>query len=98
MPSAVAATPTEHGRTLSWSRDRLDGAAGYRLGLEVTHGQLRDGHIPAGPDGKIGLRITGPTGETPLAPLLGRPLLNEPAGADAAAPVTPAVSPHTAKL
>ena len=85
MPSAVAATPTEHGRTLSWSRDRLDGAAGYRLVLEVTHGQLSDGHIRAGPDGKIGLRITGLTGETPLTPLLGRQLLNDSAGSDAAA-------------
>src|SRR5205823_2039312 len=24
MPSALAATPTEHGHTVSWSRDRLD--------------------------------------------------------------------------
>src|SRR2546421_6760342 len=31
VPSAVAAAPTVQGRTLSWSRDRLDGAAGYRL-------------------------------------------------------------------
>src|SRR5437762_6850193 len=85
MPSAVAATPTEHGRTLSWSRDRLDGAAGYRLVLEVTHGQLSHGHIHADPDGKIGLRITGLTGETPLTALFGRQLLNESAGADAAA-------------
>jgi len=85
MPSALAATPTGHGRTLSWSRDRLDGAPGYRLVLEVTHGQLRDGHIHAGPDGKIGLRITGLTGETPLTALLGRELLNDSAGSDAAA-------------
>src|SRR2546429_6616482 len=85
MPSAVAATPTEHGRTRSWSRDRLDGAAGYRLVLEVTHGQLSGGHIRAGPDGKIGLRITGLTGEAPPAPLLGRHPLNDSAGSDAAA-------------
>ena len=85
VPSAVAAAPTVQGRTLSWSRDRLDGAAGYRLVLEVTQGQLRDGHIRAGPDGKIGLRITGLTGETPLTPLVGGELLNDSAGADAAA-------------
>jgi hypothetical protein len=84
VPSAVAAAPAVQGRALSWSRDRLDGAAGYRLVLEVTHGQLRDGHIRAGPDGKIGLRITGLTGETPLTPLLGHELLNDSAGSDAA--------------
>jgi hypothetical protein len=85
VPSAVAAAPTVHGRTLRWSRDRLDGAAGYRLVLEVTHGQLRDGHIRAGPDGKIGLRITGLTGETPLTPLVDGELLHDSAGSDAAA-------------
>ena len=85
VPSAVIVAPSVHGRTLSWSRDRLDGAAGYRLVLEVTHGQLRAGHIRAGPDGKIGLRITGLTGETPLTPLFGRELLNDSAGSDAAA-------------
>ena len=84
MPSVVAAISTEHGRTLSWARDRLDGAAGYRLVLEVTHGELRDGHIRAGPDGKIGLRITGLTGETPLTPLFGRELLNDSAASDPA--------------
>jgi hypothetical protein len=85
LPSAVAAAPSEHGRTLSWARDRLDGAAGYRLVLEVTHGRLSDGHIRAGPDGKIGVRITGLTGEAPLTPLFGRELLNDSAGSDAAA-------------
>ncbi len=84
QPSAVAAAPTGHGRTLRWTRDRLDGAAGYRLVLEVTHGQLSDGHIRAGPDGKIGLRITGLTGETPLTPLFGRELLNDSAASDPA--------------
>src|ERR1700730_12021509 len=84
VPSAVAATPTEHGRTLSWARDRLDGSAGYRLVLEVTPGRLSDGHIRAGPDGKIGLRITGLTGEAPLTPLFGRELLNDSAASDAA--------------
>ena len=47
VPSAVAAAPPSvHGRTLSWSRERLDGAAGYRLVLEVTHGQLHAGAYP----------------------------------------------------
>ena len=84
QPSAVAAAPTGHGRTLIWARDRLDGSAGYRLVLEVTHGQLSDGHIRAGPDGKIALRITGLTGEAPLTPLFGRELLNDSAASDPA--------------
>jgi len=84
QPSAVAAVPTGNGRTLTWARDRLDGAAGYRLVLEVTHGQLSDGHIRAGPDGKIALRITGLTGEAPLTPLFGRELLNDSAASDPA--------------
>jgi hypothetical protein len=78
LPSEVAARSTERGHTLTWSRDRLDGAAGYRLVLEVTHGQLRAGHIRPGADGKIALRITGLTGETPLTPLVGRELLEDP--------------------
>jgi hypothetical protein len=85
MPEAVAAKPLVQGRTISWSRDRLDGAPGYRLVLEVIHGELRNGHISAGPDGRIGLRITALTGETPLVPLWGDELLNDQAASDSAA-------------
>jgi hypothetical protein len=86
VPSAVAAAPPSvHGRTLSWSRDRLDGAAGYRLVLQITDGELREGHIRAGADGRIGLRITGLTGEPPLTGLFDRELLNDSAGTDTAA-------------
>jgi hypothetical protein len=85
LPAAVAATPAVQGRALRWERDRLDGAAGYRLVLEVTRGELRHGHILAGPDGEIGLRIMGATGETPLTPLSGRELMNEQAASDTAA-------------
>ncbi len=89
VPSAVTAAPAVQGRTLRWSRDRLDGAAGYRLMLEVTHGDLHEGHIRAGPDGKIGVRITGLTGEIPLTPLVGGELLQEdPSGSDSAARAT----------
>jgi hypothetical protein len=85
LPPAVAVDPIVQGRTISWHRDRLDGAAGYNLKLEVTEGQLRDGHILAGADGKIGLRITGLTGESPLTPLSGHELLNDTAASDTAA-------------
>ena len=49
MPTAVAARPSLSGQVLSWSRNRLDGAAGYRLTLEVLGGTLAvDGSIRAG--------------------------------------------------
>jgi hypothetical protein len=85
LPAAVTTASTAQGRVLRWSRDRLDGAAGYRLVLEVTDGELHEGHIHAGADGKIGLRITGLTGETPLTALSGAELLEAPATADPAA-------------
>ena len=85
VPAAVAARPLVQGHTLSWSRDRLDGAAGYRMVIEVRHGGLRAGHIIAGKDGRIDLRITGLSGETPLTPLSGSELLNASAAADTAA-------------
>ena len=85
VPAAVAARPLVQGRTLSWSRNRLDGAAGYRMVLEVTHGAVRGGHIIAGSDGRIGLRITGLSGETPLTALAGSELMNESAAPDTAA-------------
>ncbi len=85
VPPAISVAATAAGSTLGWARDRLDGAAGYRLTLEVTHGKLADGRINAAPDGTIGLRITGLTGEMPLTPLAGAELLNDSAGADPAA-------------
>ncbi|MGB6602986.1 MAG: hypothetical protein WBE65_01640 [Steroidobacteraceae bacterium] len=85
MPTELAAARTVHGQTVRWSRDRLDGAPGYTLTIEVTHGELRDGHIRAAGDGRIGLRITALTGETPLTPLFGPALLSASAAPDRAA-------------
>jgi hypothetical protein len=82
---AIKADPALQARTLTWSRDRLDGAAGYRLIVEVMHGVLQDNHIHAGADGTIGLRITGLSGETPLTPLSGRELLDSVAASDVGA-------------
>jgi len=85
VPPGIGSAPTVSGSTLSWSRDRLDGGAGYRLSLEITHGTLGDGRIQAAPDGTISLRISALTGETPLTPLSGGALLDDSAGADPAA-------------
>jgi hypothetical protein len=85
VPPEVAVAPAVQGRNLRWSRDRLDGAPGYRLTVEVTDGEARAGHILAGADGRIGVRITGLTGEPPLTPITESELLNGSAAPDTAA-------------
>jgi hypothetical protein len=68
--------------TISWNRQRLDGAVSYRLVLEVLHGTLQGTHIEAAADGSIGLRISALSGEPPLTPLAGAALLKHAAAAD----------------
>jgi hypothetical protein len=85
VPAEVVVEPRVQGRTISWRRDRLDGAAGYRLVLEVIDGQLHDRDISAGTGGRITLKITALTGETPLTPLSGSELLSAAAAPDVAA-------------
>ena len=85
VPKEVLADRAIQGNILQWARDRLDGAAGYRLTLEVTDGALQNDHIKAGQDGRIGLKITALSGETPLTPLPARELLNAHARPDHAA-------------
>ena len=85
FPAEVAAKPAVQNSTIAWARDRLDGAAGYRLSIEVTRGTLQADRITAGSDGEIRMKITALSGEAPLTPLAGRDLLGDPAEADAAA-------------
>ncbi len=85
FPAEVATTPTVQDSSITWARDRLDGAAGYRLSVHITHGVLRGERVMAGSDGKITLQITALSGETPLTPLGGKQLLNDRAQADIAA-------------
>ncbi|HMD72761.1 MAG TPA: hypothetical protein VKG05_02750 [Steroidobacteraceae bacterium] len=84
-PAEVAAAAQVSAQKISWERHRLDGAPGYRLSLEVTHGELHEDRITAGADGRIGLRISALTGETPLTPLSRKDLLEPGLAADAAA-------------
>jgi hypothetical protein len=77
VPAEVVTHPEVSGNTLAWARNRLDGAPGYRLTLEVSDGTLApDGRISAGGDGRIELLITALSGDVPLTPLSGTALFN----------------------
>jgi len=85
FPAEVTTHPTIEGTTITWARDRLDGAAGYRLSVQVTEGGLRAGHLTPGSKGIIGLKISAVSGEVPMTPLSGQDLLNDKAEPDATA-------------
>ena len=84
-PNEVLTAPDYHGNSVTWARDRLDGAPGYRLSLTVTDGHLDHGAIVAGADGHISVAVTALTGEPPLTPIAIGDLLNDKAAADPAA-------------
>ena len=84
-PAEVLTAPAVQGDTITWSRDRLDGAPGYRLALRVTGGRIDGRAIMAGKDGTIRLAVTALTGEAPLTPVAGTDLLAPQANADPAA-------------
>ena len=85
FPAEVAADPTTQDSMITWARDRLDGAAGYRLSIQVIDGALHADHVTAGSDGKIVLKIIALSGEVPLTPLWGVHLVNDRAQPDPAA-------------
>jgi glycogen debranching enzyme len=85
QPAEVVAKPIVQRDSITWSRDRLDGAPGYSLVVKVVHGSLREGSFVAGADGMVTLAFTALTGETPLTPVSGNALLNDRALPDAGA-------------
>jgi hypothetical protein len=86
---AVAAAPVVKGWRVTWARNRLDGAAGYEISLEVLNGRVEGDHsavrIAAAGNRPIELKIQALTGEMPLTPLVGRKLLTKNAAKDARA-------------
>jgi hypothetical protein len=84
FPAEVAAHPAIQGSTITWARDRIDGAAGYRLSIEITQGALHGDHFTAA-QGGMNLTITALSGETPLTPLPEKRLLTDRARNDPAA-------------
>jgi hypothetical protein len=84
-PAEVLTAPARDGATLTWARDRLDGAPGYRLSVKVVRGRLDGDTIIAPATGPIAMEVTVLSGETPLTPVSGAGLLNDRANADPAA-------------
>ncbi|MDP5279509.1 hypothetical protein Q9Q95_11300 [Sphingomonas sp. DG1-23] len=85
FPPELATPARIEGNRILYARDRVDGAPGYRLELEVLGGRIANGAILAGADGRVRLRIVAATGDTPLTGLSKAELLNAHAAADPAA-------------
>lgn len=85
FPAEVEAPARIEGNRILYARDRIDGAPGYSLEIQVLGGRIDNGAIVAGADGRIRLRIVAATGETPLHGLSKAELLNAHAAADPAA-------------
>jgi len=81
-PAEVLTRPRITAGAIRWSRDRLDGAAGYDLAVAIIDGRIDNGAILAGKDGRIRFAVTALTGETPLTPRGGADLLNAKAQPD----------------
>ncbi len=86
-PPEVHVAPERVGNTITWQRPRLDGGPGYRLSVEVLEGSLGADapgaiHLSPGPAGKLRLRLTALTGDSPLTPLPADELVTAGARAD----------------
>ncbi len=85
FPAEVAAPMRVEGNRISYARDRLDGAPGYRFELNILDGRVERGIIVAGPSGRIRLEIVAASGDPPLTGLILPELLNDRAADDPAA-------------
>jgi hypothetical protein len=87
VPATVLAPASVEGRRLTWSRDRLDGAPGYQLTIELQEGgAVSSGALASGASGRLHLKIVAATGERPLTPLGGNALLTSAAGSSTEGP------------
>lgn len=84
IPPQLRSAPRLQGERLDWSRDRLDGAAGYRLSIEALAGAHVDAtHLQAtGGARTLQLRVQALSGDAPLAPLRRSELLRASAASD----------------
>ncbi len=68
-PAELQAKPVTAGNVITWSRDRLDGAAGYLLSVETLgRGRVQGGRLTS-PSSPMRLRVRAVTGEQPLQAL-----------------------------
>ncbi len=75
VPVEVTTSPVVTGNKLTWARDRLDGAPGYQLSLEVLDGGQVSASGIAAESSRLRLKITALSGEPPLVPLGGESLV-----------------------
>jgi hypothetical protein len=69
-PAEVSVAPQVVGARVSWTRDRLDGAAGYQLIVEALGTATANAQeFSAAPGKPLHLKIRALTGEQPLTPL-----------------------------
>ncbi len=85
FPPDVAVRSQVGNGFLRWERQRLDGAPGYSLSIEVLSGRIEGKAVVADAGRPIRLRIAAGTGDTPLTGIPLAELLNEHAAPDAAA-------------
>lgn len=85
FPAEVAAPVRIERDRIIYVRDRIDGAPGYRLELQVLDGRIERQEIVAGAGGRIRLRIVAASGDTPLTGLTQAELLEPAAAAEPAA-------------
>lgn len=98
-PAELDAPVRRQGDTLTWARDRIDGAPGYLLSIRALDASLQ----PDGPPtwrgrGSLRLRVVSATGEAPLTPLDADRALTSGAGGDPRARASLAFLSYREKL
>lgn len=68
-PAEIRVAPRIAAGQVSWTRDRLDGAAGYRLIIDARDGARLTGEKFTTDAAPLRLRVQALCGETPLAPV-----------------------------
>ena len=69
IPDGIVVEPTRDAATLTWQRDRLDGAPGYFLSMTVLNGVVEEKRFIAHDQAPLRFRVIAATGEQALTPL-----------------------------
>lgn len=87
-PASVGTPAQVSANAVKWARERIDGAPGYAVSIELLNGSASGGNgeplvlAPTRDDEPLRLRITALTGERPLTPLRADELFGPQAGDD----------------